>query len=152
MYIVKVVLSSNSTASQTINEVLLIILLTTEIQRYFNASEILLNLNLCLLFCSVAPLKLSQMGKKQKCLTTISILFLQVAISSYLIWKNARPTKPISDISLSYEKVYQVLSTLQTKKVCGLNGIGPSLLQACASPDPTNTLARINLMRGYTFL
>ena len=48
----------------------------------------------------------------------------------------AKPTNSISDILLSYEEVYQVLSTLQIKKACGpdLDGIGPSVLQACASP------------------
>lgn len=46
----------------------------------------------------------------------------------------AEPINLISNISFSYEEVYQVLSTLQTNKVCGPDGIGPSILQACASP------------------
>ena len=45
-----------------------------------------------------------------------------------------KPTNSISDILLSYEEVYQVLSTLQIKKACGPDGIGPSVLQGCASP------------------
>ena len=46
----------------------------------------------------------------------------------------AKPTNSISVILLSYEEVYQVLSTLQIKKACGPDGIGPLVLQACASP------------------
>ena len=45
-----------------------------------------------------------------------------------------KPTNLISDISPSFEEVYQVLSTLQSKKACSPDGIGPSVLLACASP------------------
>ena len=45
-----------------------------------------------------------------------------------------KPTSLISDISLSFEEVYQVLSTLQTKKACGLKGIGLYVLQVCVFP------------------
>ena len=46
----------------------------------------------------------------------------------------AKQTNLISDILLSLEEVYQVLSTLQTNKACGTDDIGPSVLQACAIP------------------
>ena len=63
--------------------------------------------------------------------------FYSIYISSHFILPNmeelAKPTNSISDILLSYEEVYQVLSTLQIKKACGPDGIGPSVLQACAS-------------------
>ena len=63
--------------------------------------------------------------------------FYSVFISSNFVLPNmeelAKPTNLISDISLWFE-VYQVLSTLQTKKACGPDGIGPSVLQACDSP------------------
>ena len=39
----------------------------------------------------------------------------------------------ISDILLRFEEVDQVLITLQTKKACDPDGIGPLVLQACAS-------------------
>ena len=45
-----------------------------------------------------------------------------------------KPTNLISDISPSFEEVYQVLSTLHSKKACGPDGIGPSVLLACVSP------------------
>ena len=47
-----------------------------------------------------------------------------------------KPTNLDSDISPRFEEVYQVrvLSALQIKKACGLNGIRPSVLQACTSP------------------
>ena len=64
--------------------------------------------------------------------------FHSVFISSDFVLPNmeelAKPMNLISDISLRFEEVYQVLSTLQTKKACGPDGIGPSVLQACASP------------------
>ena len=64
--------------------------------------------------------------------------FYSIFTSSHFILSNmeelAKPTNSISDILLSYEEVYQVLSTLQIKKTCGPDGIGPSVLQACASP------------------
>ena len=64
--------------------------------------------------------------------------FYSVFISSNFVLPNmeelAKPTNLISDISLRFEEVHQVLSTLQTKKACGPDGIGPSVLQACDSP------------------
>ena len=64
--------------------------------------------------------------------------FYFVFTSSHFILPNmevlVKPTNSISDILLSYEEVYQVLSTLQFKMACGPDGIGPSVLQACASP------------------
>ena len=67
------------------NKVLLIILLTIEIQRYFITSEILLKLNLCILSCSVvATFKVESDKEKAE---TFNILFLQVAILSYLVRK-----------------------------------------------------------------
>ena len=47
----------------------------------------------------------------------------------------AKPTNSNSDILLSYEEVYQVLSSYPAnKKACGPDGIESSVLQACASP------------------
>ena len=67
------------------NKVLLIILLTIEIQRYFITSEILLKLNLCILSCIVvATFKVESDKEKAE---TFNILFLQVAILSYLVRK-----------------------------------------------------------------
>ena len=64
--------------------------------------------------------------------------FYSIYTSSHFILPNmeelAKPTNSISDILLSYEEVYQVLSTLQIKKACGPDGIGPSVLQAYVSP------------------
>ena len=62
--------------SKAMNEVLLTTLLIIGIQSDFIISEILLKQNLSLLFYSVVLLKMSQTGKRQKCLTTISILSL----------------------------------------------------------------------------
>ena len=59
-------------------------------------------------------------------------LIMKLAIIGWL--ELVKLTNLISDISLRFEEVYQALSTLQTKKACGPNGIGPSVLQACASP------------------
>ena len=74
--------------------------------------------------------------ERQKCLTTS--YFYSIFTSSHFILPNmeelVKPTNSISDILLSYEEVYQVLSTLQIKKACGSDGIGPSVLQACTSP------------------
>ena len=64
--------------------------------------------------------------------------FYSVFVSSDFVLPNmeqlTEPTNSISNISLRFEEVYQVLSILQTKKACGPDGIGPSVLQACASP------------------
>ena len=67
---------------------------------------------------------------------TFNIYFYSIFTSSDFILLNlkelAKPTNLISDILLSLEEVYQVLSTLQTNKACGPDGIRPSVLQACA--------------------
>ena len=59
------------------NEVSLTTLLIIGIQIYFTTYiKYFTNLNLSLLFYSVVPLQLSQTGKRQKCLTTVSVLSL----------------------------------------------------------------------------
>ena len=45
-----------------------------------------------------------------------------------------KPTSLISVISLSFEEVYQVLSTMQTKKACGHKDNGLYVLQVCVFP------------------
>ena len=59
--------------------------------------------------------------------------FYSIFTSSNFVLLNmeelVKPTNLILDISSRFEKVYQVLSTLQTKKACGPDGIGPVDLQ-----------------------
>ena len=45
-----------------------------------------------------------------------------------------KPTSLILDVSLSFEEVYQVLSTMQNKKACGPKGNGLYVLQVCVFP------------------
>ena len=65
----------------------------------------------------------------------LSNYFYSVFTSSDFALPNMKElVKLISDISPRFEEVYQVISTLQTKKACGPDGTGPSVLQTCASP------------------
>ena len=96
------------------NGVLLTTLLITEIQRYFITSEISKSLP-PILQCGTSKVE----SDKEKA-EMFNNYFYSVYTSSHFILPNmeelAKPTNSISDILLSYEEVYQVLSTLQIKR------------------------------------
>ena len=56
--------------------------------KIFHYISDLTNTNLCLLYCSMVHLKLSQIRKRHKCSTSISIQFLRVVTLFYLTSKN----------------------------------------------------------------